>query len=154
MWLVVGIPVSAVIFGAIMLTISISTFDGLVEDDYYKKGLGINRILDREQRARDLGLVSSIELDPIAGTVLLDLAGNPGLIYPAAISLKFRYATRAGKDLAMQLQLNADNRYYGAFPGLSQGKWYLALESGEWLLTGILVWPAGGKSGIQLAELK
>ena len=154
MWLVVAIPLSAVLVGAVMLTISISTFDGLVEDDYYKKGMGINQILDRERRAETLGLESRLELDPGSGRATLDLTGNPGLIYPAGVSLSFRHATRSGKDLSVPLRFNAGNRYEGEFSGLEQGKWYLALETEEWMLTGTLMWPAQGNERIQVTDLR
>ncbi len=51
MWLVIAIPLAAVIVGSILLTISIQTFDGLVEDDYYKKGKEIDRVLKRDMAA-------------------------------------------------------------------------------------------------------
>ena len=50
-WMVIAIPASAVIVGSILLTLSITTFDGLVEDDYYKKGKEINQVLERDEFA-------------------------------------------------------------------------------------------------------
>ena len=44
-WLVVGIPLSAVIMGGVILYFSIVSFDGLVVDDYYTEGKKINRVL-------------------------------------------------------------------------------------------------------------
>ena len=81
MWLVLGIPLSAVLVGGVMLTLSIVSFDGLVDDDYYRKGLGINQRLDRIETARTLGLTSAVELDGASGAISVDLSANPGFIF-------------------------------------------------------------------------
>ncbi len=38
-WILMIMPVTAVVAGSFMMWLAVSTEDGLVEDDYYKKGL-------------------------------------------------------------------------------------------------------------------
>ena len=37
-WLVIAIPGLAVVMGVVLITLASTSFDGLVADDYYKKG--------------------------------------------------------------------------------------------------------------------
>ena len=37
-------PAAAVVGGAVMLWLALTTYDGLVSDDYYKEGLAINQV--------------------------------------------------------------------------------------------------------------
>ena len=84
-WLVIAIPLSAVIVGMIMLTISIQTFDGLVEDDYYKKGKEINQVLARDEFALSNGITAMVTLDAQTGVVVIDLESEAGFQYRRAI---------------------------------------------------------------------
>ena len=42
-WLVIFFPVLAIVAGFYTLKLAIESDDGLVEDDYYKQGIEINR---------------------------------------------------------------------------------------------------------------
>ena len=48
-------PGLVVVAGIATAVIAFRGADGLVADDYYKQGLGINRQIARDQAARDLG---------------------------------------------------------------------------------------------------
>ena len=50
-WFLMALPATAVVGGIITIVIAMTNPDGLVQDDYYKAGLGINRTLEREQQA-------------------------------------------------------------------------------------------------------
>ena len=54
-WMVVAIPAAAVIAGAVMLVLANATWDGLVADDYYERGMQINRSLPATRRRRGSG---------------------------------------------------------------------------------------------------
>ena len=41
-WLMIALPASAVVGGIITIYLAVSTSDGLVVDDYYKRGKAIN----------------------------------------------------------------------------------------------------------------
>ena len=64
----IGIPLSAVIMGIVMLTLAIQSWSGLVVDDYYRKGKQINRVLARDKLAYELGLAASFRRWSQAGS--------------------------------------------------------------------------------------
>ena len=53
-WFLILLPMSAVVASMITIWLAVKSADGLVEDDYYKQGIGINKILDRDQAAENL----------------------------------------------------------------------------------------------------
>ena len=67
-WMVVAIPAAAVIAGAVLLVLANATWDGLVADDYYERGMQINRSLARDAEATRLGLEAVISF-PAPGVV-------------------------------------------------------------------------------------
>ena len=44
-WLLISVPATSVVLGAIMITLAVLTDDGLVIDDYYQHGKHINQVL-------------------------------------------------------------------------------------------------------------
>lgn len=60
-WLLMLMPATAIVAGFITLWLAVTTFDGLVADDYYKQGLAINQTLARANAAQELGLVGQVK---------------------------------------------------------------------------------------------
>jgi hypothetical protein len=54
-WLLIALPMSAVIGGMVTLYIAVTTSDGLVVDDYYRRGKAINLDLARDRALRIAG---------------------------------------------------------------------------------------------------
>jgi len=134
-WLIVLIPVSAVVVGAVILWFAVSTDDGLVSDDYYKEGLAINRNLERDQRAKKNKVSAEIDLFNDEG--LIKMTFNKGVLesYPPSMELKLSHATREGFDEDVQLNHGQDNKYIGYISQpLSEGVWYMELNCGDWRL--------------------
>jgi uncharacterized protein len=127
MWLVVGIPASSVVVGLTLLHFAISTFDGLVEDDYYQRGREINRVLARGEAARDLELAGRVVVGEADGgdgsekTVAVDLAGNEHFSPPGTVLVKLHHSTRAGFDQRLVLRALGDGRYVAPAPSLEPG---------------------------------
>ena len=71
-WLLIGIPLSAVIMGMILLTLAIQSYSGLVVDDYYKKGKQINRVIARDKFAYELGLAADLRFAEDAIEILFE----------------------------------------------------------------------------------
>jgi len=71
-------PAAAVVMGIVMVVLAVRSDDGLVVDDYYKRGLAINQVLDREARAAALGLVATLSFSPDRDRVrvLLSIEGQ------------------------------------------------------------------------------
>ena len=138
-WLVVMIPFSAVIMGAIMLTLAISTYDGLVSDDYYKQGLQINRSMERDALAATYDLRSEVVLGTAAETIEVSVAGNAQFQAPEIVHLRLFHATRPGLDRHLPMRRVASGRYVASASLLEPGAWYAQLDADGWRLKARLV---------------
>jgi len=134
-WILMAGPAAVVVAGIVTVWLAVSGADGLVAEDYYKQGLAINRVIEREQAARRLGLAARLE--PAAGRLRLVLAGAPGA-QPPALFVQLAHATRAGHDLRLRLARAADGRYEGALPPLPPGRWRVSIEDPQasWRIAG------------------
>jgi len=150
-WMLILIPLSAVIVGIIMLTLAIESETGLVVDDYYKKGKQINRVLARDQAAATMGLSAAINLDKDTNTIRIQLTANSNLITNEEIRLGLYHSTRAGMDQNLVMK-PADIRVFEAeYAELAKGRWHLQLETQTWRLTGSLYVP--GSDSLQLSAM-
>jgi hypothetical protein len=145
-WMLIAIPLSAVIMGVVMMTLAIQSYSGLVVDDYYKKGKQINRVLARDKLAYELGLAAALSIHASG----IEIRFDPGVsVIPGErIELKLVHATRPGLDR----QLFFDNRNLRLLESplnmLGPGRWNLILQTPDWRLTGSLQYP--DQSGAQL----
>jgi uncharacterized protein len=121
-WILMVAPATAVVAGAVTIWIAVASADGLVAEDYYKQGLGINKVLAREEAARSLGISAEIALAP--GALRVRLSGQA----PEALIAHMAHATRAGHDLRLRLVPAADGAYEAALPALPAGRWRIAIE--------------------------
>jgi hypothetical protein len=155
-WMVIGIPLSSVIVGMIMLWLSIVSFDGMVADDYYKRGLQINRVLDRERAALHAELAGRLDLRATTSVLSLE-SGKADFQLPDKVQVQMSFATSAGQDevFTMTRTPGADV-YSGPALNLPQGRWYVYITSkavagdavedgaGGWRLSGTLITPGAG----------
>ncbi|UCE89921.1 MAG: FixH family protein [Pseudomonadota bacterium] len=144
-WVLITFPLLAVIGSAITITLAVRTADGLVVDDYYKEGLGINRTLAMEDTAQALGLTASAEVDRRLGRLRLQLQAAQPFASPPMLELRLIHPTR--KNLDAQTRLLRDTAgpgYVGKWPALPAADWHVQLEpeDGSWRLSGRLWLPA------------
>ena len=137
-WMLIAIPGSSVVVGFTLYYLSVVSFDGMVVDDYYKKGIEINRVLQRDHMASTLGLSADLHLDAGVGRVRLQLAYKHGFKPPLHLDLQFLHATRAGFDQQVALIHKGHGLYVGVLPQLRPGSWYLELGDPRWRLSGEL----------------
>ncbi len=129
-WILMSGPAIVIVAGVITTWIAFATADGLVADDYYKRGLGINAVLKREEAAAKLGIDARIER--AGGQVSVQLRGAE----PPVLFLNLAHATRAGNDVRLRLERAADGGYRAALPPLAAGRWRAVIDDprGEWRL--------------------
>lgn len=143
-WMLVIIPFSSMVMGVVMLTNAIRSFDGLVEDDYYKKGKQINSRLERDDYASDHDMMAKLTLVDNLPVIKAEIIASD-MTLPASIKVRFIHPTKSGFDADAQLLKQDDNKYLGTFESrLSPGKWLLRVESDEFRLQRSLVLPFSG----------
>ena len=152
--MVLAIPATAVIAGAVMLVLASATWDGLVADDYYKRGMQINRSLARSAEATRLGLEATLAFPapgvgleatlafPAPGVVEARLTGAVASPDDERLILRFDRAARAGADVRIRMLRGAGGVWRGVLPALPPGKWYVELGGERWRLTAPVWMPA------------
>jgi hypothetical protein len=61
-WILAAGPFIVVVAGIYTAWLAIKSNDGLVTDDYYKKGLAANQTIARNELAASLGLVAGVRI--------------------------------------------------------------------------------------------
>ena len=147
-WMVLAIPATAVLGGAVMLVLANLTWDGLVADDYYRQGMEINRSLARDAEAARLGLGATVSF-PGPGAVEVRLTGAGAGTDGDRLTLRFAHATRSGADVRVRLTRSAGGVWRSALSPLPSGKWYAELGNERWRLAAP-VWMPPAADGLVL----
>jgi len=129
-WILMAGPAAVIVAGAFTIWLAVSTSDGLVADDYYKRGLSINQELARDRVALKLGMAADIEA--LDGVLRVRLQSRGAL--PEVLFARLVHATRAGHDQRLRLASVAPGVYEAALPALPAGHWRVVIEDprGEW----------------------
>jgi hypothetical protein len=139
-WTIILIPAAAVVMGAIIIYLAVSSDDGLVVDDYYRRGKEINRVLARDRAAAQHRLEARFEIDAVNHRVVLLLQARD-YVLPPQLKLSFLHPARAGLDRQVLLEHLAAGRYVGDTGELMRGRWYVQLEADDWRLSGSMTVP-------------
>lgn len=137
-------PFIVVVAGIVTAWLAITSNDGLVTDDYYKKGLAAGQTIAQSERAKSLGLSAAVRVNSDMLTVRLTAKTNYAL--PPVLNVMVSHPTRAGLDQSQVMKLGADG-YSGKFRLPASGHWLVLIEddSKSWRLMGNLVLPASGE---------
>lgn len=135
-WMLIAIPLSSVLVGFVMLWFAISSYDGLVVDDYHQQGKEINRTLARNTVALAHGIGAELELLPQLGILKLRLTMAKELPLADTLPLRFIHRTQSGEDISITLKKSASGEYIGPLPRLKPSNWIIQLETSEWRITG------------------
>jgi len=139
-WLLMLGPAIVVVAGFATLWLAVATDDGLVADDYYKGGLGINRTLARTDRAAALQITANVDVDESGrARVTLTAPGRDPAVRPALVRLLITHPTRAGSDRRADVVRGPDGSYTGRVDPMTQGRWLVIVETDDWRLPAIEV---------------
>lgn len=146
-WIIMAGPAIVVVAGIATTVLAVRSADGLVADDYYKQGLAINRVIERDAGAKALGVSALVQFNEERTRVRVVLGGDAK---PAALRLALSHPTIAGADQAIALRPVAPGVYEGAMAAPRQNRFHLKVEDGEgrWRLAGD--WLAT-QAGVRLA---
>lgn len=146
-WLLMAGPFIVIVAGIVTAWLAVSSNDGLVTDDYYKKGLAVAETLARSQRAEALGIVAGVSLSREKMRIRLS-AGQP-IDFPATLNVMLSHPTRAGLDRPLVLK-RAGDAYVGEVPLPAAGHWLVLIEDDArtWRLMGSMMLPAANETTI------
>lgn len=132
-WLLIALPASAVIGGFITFWIAARTHDGLVTDDYYKRGNEINQDLHRDHAARAMGIHARVMLGQDRQT--LRIIFDQPITDP--LQIRLMHPTRAGLDQTADLALLSPQMHLATLAqALDQPNWLIEIADtqGKWRL--------------------
>ena len=130
-WLVIGLPASAIVAGLVTLAIAITYADSTVDDNWYRDGKAINRSLEAENRAARLGMAASMDSD---GRVRMRSA--IAVPWPDHLTLKLRHPAFADRDRTLELRHIGEGLYEADGDLPNDGEWNVTLTppDGAWRL--------------------
>lgn len=150
-WMLAAGPLLVVIAGFYTAWLAIVSNDGLVTDDYYRKGLSANQTIARSEQASRLGLTAAVRITGNQLSARLQ-ATDQSFVMPPTLTLTISHPTRAGLDQSRVLVRNG--AVYSADVRLpAAGHWLVLLEDERktWRVLGNVVLPANGETLIGTA---
>lgn len=141
-WLVFGLPLTAVIAGITTVFIAYSNPPDLVPGHWKKDGKAIVELFDTMQTSIDMNLsaMGSFENDNVVIRLNQQVDSN-------SVHMNFVHPTQGEKDQQTTLHKIGKMEYSGFLPSLSAGQYKVILESNPqnaetlWMLTGTMSWP-------------
>lgn len=129
-WLLLSGPAIVVVAALFTAWLALRSDDGVVAEDYYKRGLLINRDLEKTSRAAHIGIVGTVTRGGMLRVRVLGASGAP-----AELRLKLAHPTRAGLDHVVVLVRDGSGEYRGVLPELLPGRWLTSVETDGWRTT-------------------
>ena len=148
-------PFVVIIAGAITTYLAVVSNDGLVDDDYYKQGLAVNQVTERNEQAGKLGLQADVMQSTDRSQVRVLLRAHPGIQLPESIKVRITHPTRAGVDQNLTLQSSGPGgQYSGQLRSPLAGRWHIAVEDDkrEWRLSGDWIAEDGASAHLQFRD--
>lgn len=119
-----GLSVTA---NMIMLYFSITSYDGLVEDNYYSRGLNYQKDIDRTKLQEKLGWTASLNHTDNTYTVIARNLNNTPL-EKAGVSLNFFRPSKSGFDQDVFLKEVSPGIYQASADLKLKGNWNVTTE--------------------------
>lgn len=135
-WILMAGPGLVIVAGAITIWLAVISFDGMVEDDYYKQGLAVNQRIHRDRAAQDMGFQAQVVRSGAELRVFLSATTSAAM--PEQLNLRLVHPTRGGMDQAIVLVKAGQGFYSGRLDTQVDGRWHVFLEDPDltWRLLG------------------
>lgn len=145
-WILAAGPFIVVVAACYTAWLAIKSNDGLVTDDYYRKGLSANQTIARSELASKIGLGAGVRIVGDTLSVRLQASGKD-FPMPPTLLVTIAHPTRAGLDQSRVLVRNGD-LYSGTVRLPAAGHWLVLLEDERktWRLMGNVILPANGET--------
>ncbi len=146
-WLLMSGPFIVIVAALFTAWLAVTSSDGLVADDYYKKGLAAGETLAKSQQAERLGITAGVMLNREAMQIRLN--ATQAFDQPPTLKVTLSHPTRAGMDQQLLLKRNGDV-YRGEMLLPASGHWLVLVEdeAKSWRIMGSVILPAAQESVI------
>jgi hypothetical protein len=134
-WILMAGPAIVIAAGFYTLYLAVVRVDPLVVDNYYKEGLAINRVLDRDRVALQRGYRAVVMLNDSRSLVRVQLTGTE---LPGELNVHFIHPTKSGLDRLVVAREIQPGLYEAAVRLADAGRWDIELGDAQqqWRLTG------------------
>jgi len=144
-WVLIGVPLAAIIVSGVLIYFAVTTKDTLVSDHYYKDGLAINEVLDLEQKAKDLGLSIQLNISqekPVVARLHFKNRSNKSPI--PFLKIKFNHPTLANRDHSFKLLPDASGAFSSTNAANMSGHWFVEVTPSDnsWRVKGEIILPS------------
>ena len=133
MFLVMGVPIAAILWGVVIVTLAVNGKDSLVSDSYYKDGMAYTENREFRNKAKRLQLTATVTYND--GEVRSSIAGYLDE-NPSFLRLQIIHPTLETEDETVLLQKMDDGSYLGLADKNHLGKRKMWLQSPEqeWMI--------------------
>jgi hypothetical protein len=131
-WFLMLGPALVLVAGAYTAWLAYSTDDGLVARDYYKRGLLINRTLQRDHNAAARGISAQGAWSADGRSLSVQVRG---LVQPSPEPLLRVIYDRTGAEHVVRMRDIGSGWYEAAFVRPANARWRAVMETDDWRLT-------------------
>ncbi|MCG8313425.1 MAG: FixH family protein [Pseudomonadales bacterium] len=138
-WFVFAIPGSAVVMGISLLYVATQNEVSMVKEEWYKDGMAINQRIDKQVKAKELGIAAHIVLSRETGAITVRIPQLDAKL-PEAVNLTLVHPTSETKDQQLNMVLTPDKSYWTKISPDKKGFYYLQLSDSTdtWQLDGAI----------------
>ena len=137
LWLIIFFPAFSVVAGLSLLFYSIQIDDGVVVDDYYKKGNAINLDLTRDRNAQDLGMAGQVTYLPEFQKMEIKLFSSNPIPLNETIKVDIMHTTIGRMDVHKNFTTTSKGNYTITIPAiLAKGGWIIQIGNKQWRIHG------------------
>jgi hypothetical protein len=136
-WFLIALPATVVVAALTTVVIASRGADDLVVDEYYKNGLAINRQLEKQQRAAQLGISATLAIE--GQGVIAQLTGP---VADTQLDLLLSHPLEADRDISLPLRRTAPGVYAADAALSGSARWHWTLRNTRpplWRLDGSVV---------------
>jgi hypothetical protein len=147
-WLLMAGPAIVIVAAVYTAFLAVSSSDGVVADDYYKKGLAVGKTIASSEYAQKHGIAVALRTTPEGFAFKLS-ATDTAFVPPPSLVFTLSHPTRAGMDQTKVFERKGDE-YVGSLHLPASGHWIVLIEDEPktWRLMGNVVLPASGETVI------
>jgi uncharacterized protein len=147
-WLLMSGPAAVLVAAVPTAYLAFSSADGLVADDYYKQGLGINQQIRRDKAAAAADIAVTLGMADRMLTASVTSRGAPVPNQPVTLTLV--HGSQQKHDVLATLAPGGDGVWRAALPTLKAGRYHAVAETREWRVVSGAFHADGQLTGITL----